>query len=118
MANEKPAETDKKPAKRQAVTQDTLLVSVIKRYFKYAGAALAVWGFGYVQLSPAWILLGLVIVVWKEKHNKLQQQRIEISQHAAKNEKEAILARLEDLPSWVLYILSCICINTNITIHI
>ncbi|XP_045210461.2 extended synaptotagmin-2-like isoform X2 [Mercenaria mercenaria] len=99
MANEKqPAKT-----KRKAVTEDTLLVSVLKRYFKYAGAAVAIWGFGYYQFSPAWILLGLVVVTWKEKHNKLQQKKIEISQHAAKNEKEAILARVEDLPSWVFF---------------
>lgn len=97
MANEKPQPT----SKRKAVVEDTLLVSVLKRYFKYAGAALAVWGFGYYQFSPAWILLGLVVITWKEKHNKLQQKKIEISQQAARNEKEAILARVEDLPSWV-----------------
>lgn len=98
MANEtQPAPTPK----RKAVKEDTLLISVIKRYFKYASAAIAIWGFGYVQFSPAWILLGLVIIVWKEKHTKLQQKRIEIAQQAARNEKEAILARIEDLPSWV-----------------
>ena len=98
MANEtQPAQ----PKKRQAVKEDTLLISVIKRYFKYASAAIAIWGFGYVQFSPAWILLGLVGIVWKEKHTKLQQKKIEISQQAARNEKEAILARVEDLPSWV-----------------
>ncbi|WAR06103.1 ESYT2-like protein [Mya arenaria] len=94
MANEKAPETPQKQRKRLAVKEDTLLIAVIKRYFKYAGAALAIWGFGYTQLSPAWILLGLVGIVWKEKHQKLQQKKIEISQQAAKNEKEAILARV------------------------
>ncbi|XP_052803899.1 extended synaptotagmin-2-like isoform X2 [Mya arenaria] len=103
MANEKAPETPQKQRKRLAVKEDTLLIAVIKRYFKYAGAALAIWGFGYTQLSPAWILLGLVGIVWKEKHQKLQQKKIEISQQAAKNEKEAILARVEDLPSWVFF---------------
>ncbi|KAL4229104.1 Extended synaptotagmin-3 [Mactra antiquata] len=99
MADEKQPTT----TKRKAVTEDTLLVAVLKRYFKYASAAVAIWGFGYYNFSPAWILLGLVVVVWKEKHNKLQQKKIEISQQAARNEKEAILARVEDLPSWVFF---------------
>ena len=122
MANEKqPA----KP-KRKAVTEDTLLVSVLKRYFKYAGAAVAIWGFGYYQFSPAWILLGLVVITWKEKHNKLQQKKIEISQQAAKNEKEAILARVEDLPSWVsrpkmlllLFVITCLTAQKLCTIPV
>lgn len=99
MANEQP------PAApvRSVAKEDTLMVSVIKRYFKYAGAALAVWGFGYQGFSPAWILLGLVVVVWKEKHTKAQERKIRISQQVAKNEKEAILATVEDLPSWVFF---------------
>ena len=97
MADKKTAS----PTKRKAQKDETLLLNVIKSYFKYASAAIAVWGFGYTGFSPAWILLGLVIVVWKEKHNKEQRRRIEISQQAAKNEQEAILARVEDLPSWV-----------------
>ncbi|XP_052265318.1 extended synaptotagmin-2-like isoform X2 [Dreissena polymorpha] len=103
MASENKMENVTPAKKRQAVKEETLLIAVIKRYFKYASAALGVWGVGYFNVSPAWILLGLVLVVWKEKHNKLQQKKIEISQEAAKNEKEAILARVEDLPSWVFF---------------
>ena len=96
MANDSPA----RPA-RKAVKEETLLLNLVKQYFKYAGAVVAIWGFGYWQFSPAWLMLGLVAYVWKEKKNKEHQKKIEISQQAAKNEKEAILARVEDLPSWV-----------------
>ena len=99
MANDPPA---KSPAKtRTAVKEETLVLNLVKQYFKYAGAVVAIWGFGYWQFSPAWLMLGLVAFVWKEKKVKEHKRRIEISQQASKNEKAAILARVEDLPSWV-----------------
>lgn len=98
MANDSPA----RPA-RKSVKEETLLLNLVKQYFKYAGAVVAIWGFGYWQFSPAWLMLGLVAYVWKEKKNTENQKKIEISQHASKNEKEAILARVEDLPSWVFF---------------
>ena len=97
MANETPP----RPAARKSVKEDTLVLNIVKHYFKCAGAVVAIWGFGYWQFSPAWLLLGLVAYVWKEKKNKENQKKIEISQQAAKNEQAAILARVEDLPSWV-----------------
>ena len=77
------------------------MLNLVKQYFKYAGAVVAIWGFGYWQFSPAWLMLGLVAYVWKEKKVKEHKRRIEISQQASRNEKAAILARVEDLPSWV-----------------
>ena len=104
MANETPP----RPAGRKAVKEETLVLNLVKHYFKCAGAVVAIWGFGYWQFSPAWLLLGLVAYVWKEKKNKENQKKIEISQQAARNEQAAILARVEDLPSWVSFLLICV----------
>ncbi|KAL3835824.1 hypothetical protein ACJMK2_021294 [Sinanodonta woodiana] len=98
MGKEKPPTPTKKTAK-----EDTLLFSVIKLYFKHALLFLPVWVLGYFNFSPSWILLGLVVYVWKEKHTREQHAKIEISQAIAKNEKEVILARVADLPSWVSF---------------
>ncbi|KAK6182627.1 hypothetical protein SNE40_010269 [Patella caerulea] len=90
-------------AKRKAVHEDTLIFNAVKSYFKYAGVVLSVWGFGYFSFSPSWLLLGLVVYIWKEKNKKAQKLQIAIAQETARGEKETILARVEDLPSWVFF---------------
>lgn len=94
---------DKKTAaaKKKAAGDETQLLPIIIRYFKLAGLALSVYIFGYTQFSPSWILLGLVVYVWKEKHTQRKHLRIKIQQQLAKDEESTILARVEDLPSWV-----------------
>ncbi|XP_060068072.1 extended synaptotagmin-2-like isoform X3 [Ylistrum balloti] len=94
---------DKKTAvaKKKAAGDETRLLPIILRYFKLAGVALAVYGFGYTQFSPSWILLGLLAYVWKEKITQRKHLQIKIQQQIAKDEESTILARVEDLPSWV-----------------
>ena len=62
---------------------------------------LAVWTFGYFNYSASWLLLGLVLYVWKERHQAQKKNQIAIAQEIARDEKGVILARVEDLPSWV-----------------
>ncbi|XP_021349664.1 extended synaptotagmin-2-like isoform X3 [Mizuhopecten yessoensis] len=93
---------DKKTAAaKKKAADETQLLPVILRYFKLAGVALTVYGFGYTQFSPSWILIGLVAYVWKEKYTQRRQQQIKTQQLIAKDEASTILARVEDLPSWV-----------------
>ncbi|XP_067685941.1 extended synaptotagmin-2-like [Haliotis asinina] len=100
-----PAEETEKPAspKRKSALDDTLLLNVVTEYFKLAGVVLVVWFVGYFAFSPSWLLLGLVVYVWKEKHTREQKLKIEINQRTARDEKTEILARVEDLPSWVCF---------------
>lgn len=86
---------------RKSVVEDTLLMKVIQRYFKLAGVVSVVWLVGYFRFSVSWLWLLLVVYVWKEKHNSAKRHKITISQEIARNEKDVILARVEDLPSWV-----------------
>lgn len=92
-----------KRPKRTAVTDETQLLHIVTKYFKYAGVTLAVWFFGWARLSPSWLLLGLVLVLWKERHVKQKHKRMKMQQQMAENEKEVILATVDDLPSWVSY---------------
>ena len=89
------------PPGRKSANQDTLLLNVVTEYFKLAGATLFVWFFGYFQVSPSWLLLGLVVYAWKAKNTKEKKWKIKIAQEIASGEREAILARVEELPSWV-----------------
>lgn len=86
---------------RKAVDEDMLLMKSVQRYFKLAGIASVVWLMGYFKFSVSWLWLLLVVYIWKEKHMKNRLKKITISQDIARNEKEVILARVDDLPSWV-----------------
>ncbi|KAK3105614.1 hypothetical protein FSP39_001841 [Pinctada imbricata] len=89
--------------KRKARIDETLIQHVVVKYIKLAGLSLAVWFAGYFKFSPSWLLIGLVAFVWKDRQNKRKALQIKIQQETALNEKEAILARVEDLPSWVQF---------------
>lgn len=88
---------------RVRVVDDTLLLNVVTSFFKKAAVVLAVWVTGYYKFSPSWLLLGLVLYVWKERHVAARRHGIAISQQIARDERGAILARVEDLPSWVFF---------------
>ncbi|XP_055860420.1 extended synaptotagmin-2-like isoform X3 [Biomphalaria glabrata] len=86
---------------RKAVLEDTLLMTAVTRYFKLAGVVSAVWFVGYFKFSVSWLWLLLVVYIWKERHTKERQYKTAISQQLSTDEKSVILARVEDLPSWV-----------------
>ena len=89
------------PRKRKIATDDTQLLYLVTKYFKLAGVTLAIWFFGWSKFSPSWLLLGLVLYMWKDRHVKQRQHRMKMQQQMADNEKEVILATVDDLPSWV-----------------
>lgn len=91
----------KKEKKRPSAVEETLLLKLVQYYFKVAGGVLFVWLFGYFEFSPSWLLIALVIFVWRVKYSKVKENQIATAQHLARDEQGAILARMDDLPSWV-----------------
>ena len=109
-----PGTSKPKPAPpRKAVVEDALLLTAVQSYFKKAAVVLAVWATGYFKFSPSWLLLGLVVYVWKERHQAKKKNAIAIAQAIARDEKAVILARVEDLPSWVS-IFGLLCDSANL----
>lgn len=100
-AKPKMSKTGDVTAKKKRALDDNLLLNLVQRYFKLAGLVLLIWFVGYFNFSPSWLLLGLIVYIWKEKHTKERQHQIQIAQQTARGEKDAILARVDDLPSWV-----------------
>lgn len=88
-------------SQRKSQIEEAQLANVVLRYFKLAGVAVGVWLSGYFNFSPSWILFGLILYVWKERQGQRKKLQIEIRQDTARDEQKAILARVEDLPSWV-----------------
>lgn len=91
----------KEKEKRSANVEETLLLNAVTRYFKLAGAVFGIWLVGYTRFSVSWLLLALVLYVWKERHSSKKKHKTAIAQQMARDEKSVILARVEDLPSWV-----------------
>ncbi|XP_013788648.1 extended synaptotagmin-3-like, partial [Limulus polyphemus] len=80
-----------------------VIVSLIKMFCKGASVISGAYLFGVFGISPSWLLMGLVMWMVRENHLKKKQDRIAHNQAAVTNEKAAVLARLEDLPSWVYF---------------
>ena len=86
----------------QRETQGVQLLPLLTKYFKTAGMLLFVWSIGYFRFSSTWILLGMFFYVVNEEFRKVKNAKKTFAQQAVLNEKQAILARTDELPSWVL----------------
>ena len=81
--------------------QGVQLLPLLKTYFKTAGLLLLVWLVGYFGFSSSWLIIGLFFHVASEEYKKIKHAKRAYAQHAMHNEKQAILARVDELPSWV-----------------
>ena len=91
--------------KRQDSTlEETLDVLKYAKYFIRSLLVLLVaWVFGCCGLSFAWILFGgLLYSVWYAQRKQKSKRRA-IMESVIRNERDTILATLEDLPSWVFF---------------
>ncbi len=91
---------DEKKARVQRSDQVEFLQYVIK-YFKYAGLLCLVWVTGYTKFSVSWVLIALFAYMLNEEYRKIKTSKIAFAKEAVLNEKDAILARVDELPSWV-----------------
>ncbi|KAK9294826.1 hypothetical protein QLX08_010690 [Tetragonisca angustula] len=63
-----------------------------------------IWSWGYLNLNIAWLIAPIALVAWKverRKDNELKAITAQASVMA--KEKELIMSRLDELPSWVYF---------------
>lgn len=101
---------DKKPidqgGENQIVSKptgaQTSILHLVYTFGKHLSKVAIVYLFGYFNISPAWLLGPLVLSVLREEWKKEKQLKRNIAKAAAlSNEKDVILARVDDLPAWV-----------------
>lgn len=66
--------------------------------------ASVIWSWGYLNLNIAWLIAPIALVAWKverRKDNELKAITAQASVMA--KEKELIMSRLDELPSWVYF---------------
>ncbi|XP_068081288.1 extended synaptotagmin-2 isoform X2 [Anabrus simplex] len=96
-----PAKDSSQVVKR---TAGTSIVNVLYTFVKRFGAFAAVYCLGYFDFSIAWLIGPVVLAVVREEWKKEHEMRRNIAKAAALcNEREVILARVDDLPSWVYF---------------
>ena len=88
-------------SKKVAQQGEVNFLQYLVKYFKQAGLLFAVWGVGWFEFSPSWVLLGLFGYMLNEEYRRVKTKKFEFAKQAVVNEKAAILARTDELPSWV-----------------
>lgn len=90
-----------KPKVKSSAATDsifTILYSIAKKV-SIVGAVYLV---GYMNWSVAWLITPIVLAVTREYWHKTNEVKREIAKASATaNEKDVILARIDDLPAWV-----------------
>ncbi|XP_039297240.1 extended synaptotagmin-2-A isoform X3 [Nilaparvata lugens] len=63
-----------------------------------------IYFFGYMNFSPAWFLAPLIYSVIKNETKKTNEFKRNVAKTSAlQNEKDVILARIDELPAWVYF---------------
>ncbi|CAH1773795.1 unnamed protein product [Owenia fusiformis] len=97
------ADQGSKKATKKLANEDDQLLPFITSYFKNCGLVGLIFGAGYFNFSIAWPIFGLLIFMWNEKRKRARQYRIDTTHALVKDEKATVLARVDELPSWVFY---------------
>ncbi|EEB18657.1 conserved hypothetical protein [Pediculus humanus corporis] len=79
-------------------------MNVLGSFAKKVGTVAIVYLLGYFQFSVAWLIGPVIFSVIRDEWKKEKELKRTIAKAAAMcNEKEVILARVDDLPSWVFF---------------
>ena len=63
-----------------------------------------IWGWGYMNFSLAWLIAPVVLSVWRKERKKDHQlKRLMAQATVLCKEKDIIVSRLDELPSWVYF---------------
>lgn len=93
--------TTASPPRTQA--QGVQLLALGLRSAKLAALLVAVWLIGYLRLSVTWALLVVIGYVVGEELTKNRLGKRRYAAQADRDEQTAVLARVDELPSWVYF---------------
>ncbi|XP_076234600.1 extended synaptotagmin-like protein 2 isoform X2 [Calliopsis andreniformis] len=73
-------------------------------FFTKLATASIIWGWGYLNLSIAWLIAPLALAAWKSERRKDNELKAITAQASVMaKEKELIMSRIDELPSWVYF---------------
>lgn len=75
---------------------------ILKSASKQVATVSVIYLLGYFNISPAWLIGPLVLSVMRDKWKKEKELKRNVAKASAlTNEKDVILARIDELPAWV-----------------
>ncbi|KAG8275947.1 Extended synaptotagmin-3 [Homalodisca vitripennis] len=78
------------------------IFDILKHASKQIAAFGIIYLIGYFNISPAWLLGPLVLSVMRDQWKKNKELKRNVAKASAlSNEKDVILARIDELPAWV-----------------
>jgi hypothetical protein len=102
MSASKPISQEK--AEFEKKVKDDGIMSIMYSAAKKVAIVGIVYFVGYMNWSVAWLICPLLLsVIGEQKRSKREVRRSVAKASAMANEKDVILARLGDLPSWVCF---------------
>jgi len=91
---------DSKPIAWPYMNVSSLTISFLTKL----AAAGIIWGWGYYNYSIAWLIAPIAFSVWKAERKKDNELRTITAQASVlAKEKELIVSRMNELPSWVYF---------------
>ncbi|KAL0121272.1 hypothetical protein PUN28_008736 [Cardiocondyla obscurior] len=91
---------DSKPVNWPYMNVSSLTISFLTKMT----AAGIIWGWGYLNFSIAWLIAPIVFSVWKaERKRDNELKTITAQASVLAKEKELIVSRMNELPSWVYF---------------
>ncbi|CAH0691376.1 unnamed protein product [Chilo suppressalis] len=84
--------------------EDVNILSMIYKICKKVAVVGAVYLVGYMQWSVAWLIGPVILSVIRDQWRRENEYKRNLAKAAAlSSEKDVVLARLSDLPSWVFF---------------
>ncbi|XP_053984872.1 extended synaptotagmin-1 isoform X1 [Hylaeus volcanicus] len=78
--------------------------SLTVSFFTKLATAGIIWGWGYLNLSIGWLIAPIALAAWKSERRKDNELKTITAQASVMaKEKELVMSRLDELPSWVYF---------------
>lgn len=104
MADNKEPTEVVKPKRKKPIGAAGLYVTVFWSVLKKTAEYSVVYLIGYLNLSITWIIFPMIIKAIKEElHSRMHIRKDVAKASGNAAEKEAIIAKLDDLPAWVFF---------------
>lgn len=80
------------------------IFDILRNVTKQVATVGVIYLIGYYNISPAWLIGPLVLSVMRDQWKKESELKRNVAKASAlTNEKDVILARIDELPAWVSY---------------
>ncbi|KAL3281901.1 hypothetical protein HHI36_005106 [Cryptolaemus montrouzieri] len=89
---------------RKKTTRDFDILGILYAAFKKVATVGCIYLFGYMNWSVGWFVAPVIFLIMRDQWKNAADTKRHIAKTAAlSNEKDVVLARLDELPAWVFF---------------